>query len=778
MKLGKFYILSLWGLICSGILFSSRSAVADDPSKIVQMPIEKFWEGVSGEKLKGNDGEFIICGDKACKVGVQNCIVKTTERKQHFNQITDGLDYILGGFITGSGLIKKIRGSGSVLLYEYKCINQNEKLPEGYTVAPEGGFVFKRTVRTGGWINDTNEIKGRCSSGTDGGLYCLATHNHNLTANYNAADTAFRGCEVLPVKLYNNRKCFFCPLFTVVYKVAGEMTAISFGALGAAFALLLAMGLAIWIAVQTLTQVSSLTKQDAPKFLSGLIKQSYKVLIAFLLLQYSSQIFEYGITPVLEAGLEFGSAMLEEKYTVMKTNDDVTGVKKLEELNPGITERLSTLSNTSYYTSNLYLALDNFVVNLQRNIAFMQSVGSSLICIGSNALMFKGEKADFGSGFQMVIQGVLLAGFGFLLSIAFAFYLVDAVVQMGIAGALMPFLIASWPFKLTAKYANTGWSMILNSAFVFVFAGLVLSVNLNLISAALDMTAGGEQTDTIENKQCDNPEDCAAAEINMGGLYKIAQAINTQNEPELVKLTDISTVGFLILLFCCIFGFKFLGRAGQLAGKFAGGALKPIAPSIATMGGSAAKSLALKTTQSTREAIGDKVNAAGRAVASVPGRLWGAATGRGRYGKGKNAGGDGGSGSNDAANDAAEEDDELPETETDGEEEETPVMNEGAPRAQAVRNQRTASPSGRRTPRFSETAGGVTPVTARMNERGTQAETKSGGAVPKESEKASAQDGDAANVERAKRSGRRKGSDDTPKNGSRQGRRRGYFRYR
>ena len=146
------------------------------------------------------------------------------------------------------------------------------------------------------------------------------------TVNYNQANTAFRGCEVLPVKLYNGRKCFFCPLFTVMYKVAGDMTAISFKALAAAFALVLALGLAIWVAVQTLAHVSSLTKQDAPKFLTGLIKQSYKVLIAFLLLQYSSQKFDYGVVPVLSAGLDFGDALLDERYTAIKTDVGLSDV--------------------------------------------------------------------------------------------------------------------------------------------------------------------------------------------------------------------------------------------------------------------------------------------------------------------------------------------------------------------------------------------------------------------------------------------------------------------
>lgn len=479
--------------------------------------------------------------------------------------------------------------------------------------------------------------KKNCYKGNDGKEYCIAklhdkTKMDKATITYNTANTGFKGCEVLPVKLYNARKCFFCPLFSTMYKVAGEITALSFEKLAAAFAVILILGWAIWIAVQTLTQVSSLTKQDAPKFLTNLIKQSYKVLIAFLLLQYSTQIFELAITPVLKAGLSFGNAMLDERYSVIRSSDDATTAKqKMEKSNPGLEKRKKMLSNTDYYNEDLYIDLDNFVVNIQRNISFMQGVGTSLICIGGHGMITPRSTISFGAGFMMAVQGVILAAFAFLLAIAFAFYLVDAVVQLGLAGVLMPFLIASWPFKITAKYTKVGWNMILNSAFIFMFAGMVITVDLNLVSAAINFTAN-EQNDTLQDDSCQDADNC---EVKMGSLYAIAKAINTQNETELVDLTDISGVGFLILLFCCIFGFQFMGRTKDMAGAFASGALKPIAPSIATMGASAAKSFALKTTQSTRDAIG-------RHIRGAPKQLWGKIRGAFAGGEAGAAGGAGG----------------------------------------------------------------------------------------------------------------------------------------
>ena len=112
-------------------------------------------------------------------------------------------------------------------------------------------------------------------------------------------------------------------------------------------------------------------------------------------------------------------------------------------------------SKETFETVHNYIGEDNIIrkgaiscCKDEKVLIPLNMAEGSLICIGTNALMLKGNDISFRDGFVMTIQGVLLAGFGFLLAIAFAFYLMDAVVQLGIVGALMPFLIACWPFEI------------------------------------------------------------------------------------------------------------------------------------------------------------------------------------------------------------------------------------------------------------------------------------------------------------------------------------------
>ena len=554
-------------------------------------PVFKALENAHNKQFgKGNKadeeiktGSYIQCGNKPCDLDTHVCW-----------QMSNG---------SGPGGIS----------YSYSCKLKGEEAPRGiYGMAAtpctqdcEKLFISTVSALGGPSVGD---VKGAMTmTGADGKTYQVSISSTISVQYANASNDATRGCEVLPVKLYNYRKCFFCPLVGVIYDGSAKITDVAFSKMAAAFATLLAVGFAIWVALQVLTQVSSLTKQDAPKFLAAIIKQSYKVIIAFILLQNSQQVFEYAVRPILEAGLVFGQNMLTTQDIFKGLDYDETGkyIRQAKEVTGGIHYRLDT-----------YDKLEQYVVAVQRQIAFMQAVGTSLICTGSNLMLFHGKIKEFGDGFQMFVQGAVLAIFGFLLSLAFGFYLIDAIVQFGVVGALLPFLIAAWPFKATAKYTSTGTQMLLNSAFLFLFVGLVISANVHLINEALNVTADekqnellslcGQQSYYLKNKEtCD---DVLEKTPRMGALYEIAQTLNSSDSTKLKELTDISAMGFLILLFCCFFGFKFTNQAVPLADKFASGSIgKPIAPSIATMGASFTKSAALKATENVREAAGDRL---------------------------------------------------------------------------------------------------------------------------------------------------------------------------
>ena len=365
-----------------------------------------------------------------------------------------------------------------------------------------------------------------------------------------------QGCIPLPAKLAEAQSCIYCPLFKTIFNAAQSMSTKSYDKLASPIANVILIGFALVIAFMVLKNVSSFTKQDAPKFVTELLVNMFKVLVAYYLLKNSTFVYGYIIGPVLKAGFEFGSSLLfatDNNYL-----SSCAAMKLPENPMPGV------------MPAYLYTNLDCFIRAVQAEVAVPQSIGSSLMCVSRHAGKVSiGPLRNVMWDFGMMFQGFAIWVMGWIISLAFAFYLIDATIQLGILGALMPFLIACWPFKATRSYTSKGWGMFMNTFFVYVFMGLVVSINVELLGRGL---TGGS-----------------------GGFDAIKAALNGNDVSKLKELLDIGFAGFLVLVACCLFAFKLTGQASSLAGTMAGGG----GPSIGANIGGLAYGAATKGVQGT-----------------------------------------------------------------------------------------------------------------------------------------------------------------------------------
>ena len=399
-----------------------------------------------------------------------------------------------------------------------------------------------------------------------------------------------RGCVPLPAKLAESRSCIYCPLFKTIFNAAQSMSTKAYDKLAGPLANVMLIGFAIVIAFMVLKNVSSFTKQDAPKFVTELLVNMFKVLVAYYMLKNANIVYGYIVGPVLKAGFEFGSSLLfaENKYLAAC---DVS--KTLQNVSNGV------------MPAYLYTNLDCFIRAVQAEVAVPQSVGSSLMCVARNA-----GKESIGPvrnvlwDFGMMFQGFAIWVMGWIISLAFAFYLIDATIQLGIIGALMPFLIACWPFKATRNYTSKGWGIFMNTFFVYVFMGLVVSINVELLGRGLTGSKGG--------------------------FDAIMKALNGNNVQGLKELLDIGFAGFLVLVACCLFAFKLTGQASDLAGTMAGGGGPKIGANIGGLAyGAATKGVqgTLKTGLGAAKAVSDKTgltNVVNKGRDWAKDKVWGA----------------------------------------------------------------------------------------------------------------------------------------------------------
>lgn len=343
------------------------------------------------------------------------------------------------------------------------------------------------------------------------------------------AETAVtEGCKTLSERVSELKACILCPLFKVILNTDQVIASKAYDALASSFINVIAVTLALFIAYHTLLLVSSFTKQDAPKYISTLLLLIFKVLVAVLLLSNSDYVYNYVINPLMKAGLEFGLALL---FTDASSTDGANNI--LTSFKSMATSEAKSMPKGVIGTDLLGSVMAS-VKLFSQSAAQLPAIGGTLVCVsvheGKNVLI----------NFEMFTQGILLLGFGWMITLSCCFYLLDSVVRFGIFCTLLPFLIAAWPFKITFKYTKTGWDIFMNAFFNFVMIGLVITVSSELIVNAI----GGGDT---------------------GGMQELVNAINGNDVDKLKNMMDISGVDFLVMIACCMFAFKLVGQINALA---------------------------------------------------------------------------------------------------------------------------------------------------------------------------------------------------------------------
>ena len=491
------------------------------------------------------------------------------------NEINEGLEYCKKYYSSDQRIINIANELSGLVKERNKTVNKLSDL-QGAKKASEAGDDIYEFITEDGQSIFFKKVE----------YSFLQDTSEEIWGKYESINnTVTKGCVPLPAKIAETRSCIFCPLFLTIFNAAQTMTTNSFDILGSEVAKVILIGFAIFIAFTVLKYVSSMSRQDTPALMNDLLKQGFKIIFACSLLVNPEFIYGKLIGPVLNAGMELGGSLMFNAgsgYTAWCSIDENVNEQTAKFI-AGTYDGSATPLKEGLIPAYIYTKVECFIRSVQAEISLTQSIGSTLMCVARH------EGSDDEGfvplpDFSMMIQGFILWAIALVMTIAFAFYLVDATVRLGIVGALMPFFIATWPFKMTAKFSKTGWSMLLNTFFTYVMMALIIGINIELIMQGL--TIGGTSADYFE------------------------KVINGNDINELRKLLDIGLSGFLIMIFCSLFAFKMTGQAAAMAGQFAGGGGSSIAPQLGTLGLQAAKGVGFGTVKR----VGSVMKAAGAAA--------------------------------------------------------------------------------------------------------------------------------------------------------------------
>lgn len=366
----------------------------------------------------------------------------------------------------------------------------------------------------------------------------------------------------------NGESCIICQLFQTILRAVQDIAQKSYNALAPALSGLVGLGFGIYIAYITLLAVATPAAQKISQYLTNLTIQGFKVAIAIILL--SAPHFVYGtlIGPLIEGGVDFGISLSREDEVKIK--------------NYG--------SNFEFKSENTYLqaqVLQNTVgaaVAFNESAALVPAIGRSLICNSWNDTSLRELTSIFGNRFwmrvQMWLEGIILYLFGLAIAFAVGFYMLDCALQLGVVCAMMPFFVASWPFKITKGYTKQGWDIFLNTFFNFVVMGIVISAGSQIMIQAL---ATGLTEETLSS------------------------ALNSGDANVVMETIDFGGIQMVMLIICCLIALKISGEVQNITNKLSGGLNIGIGSGIGGVAGSSA--LKAATAVSISAAVAAKATA-------------------------------------------------------------------------------------------------------------------------------------------------------------------------
>ena len=282
-------------------------------------------------------------------------------------------------------------------------------------------------------------------------------------------------CDYTPY--LDSQTCVFCDLFKTMFNTASQIALMADVGLMGPTLNFVKIGFLIWIAVYLLKQLGSFNATNSGELAKGILFQGFRVAIIALILNSQTALFQamdLTLNPVMMTGLKFtetlsGGEECDKNADYMK---NITGYSVKEGYSKGTpTGGLSTEVGESLVCN---------IKKMEDATGLFMSLGKYSVCLSFNQFPWgeKGGGDDRGllPGLGYFTTGIFLWLAGLALLLTFPWCLVDCVLQLCIAAALVPCAIGAFAFKITSKYLKIVWNFFMNAMFNFVFMALIVYI--------------------------------------------------------------------------------------------------------------------------------------------------------------------------------------------------------------------------------------------------------------------------------------------------------------
>lgn len=342
-----------------------------------------------------------------------------------------------------------------------------------------------------------------------------------------SADKGDRECNVESYRS-SFKTCIFCDIFGVLFNTASSVAKKSYNALAGGVIMLVCVGFALWLGITVMQFISSMEQKNPSILVKTILNKAFLVLIVVTLLRLNSaDFFRLAMEPIFNTG--FKLAQIATEGANGETCDGSTFDILTEEKGAGL-------------PASMGVSILCTIKTIQDKILDVMALGSTSICVALYVESWHGLALFPHLGYLIV--GLVLWIAAILLLIIYPFLLIDSVLQLTVATALLPAAIGAYAFKSTQKYVGKVWDTFLNCMFNFIFLSLIIFILTNGLMDVLSkagVESGGAMSD-----------------VGTRSGYKVI-------------LSNLAWWGttFLKLVFYMILGWAVLGEANSFAGSFA-----------------------------------------------------------------------------------------------------------------------------------------------------------------------------------------------------------------
>ena len=301
---------------------------------------------------------------------------------------------------------------------------------------------------------------------TNDGHYVVNNDSGNGSGGGEGSGSSEQSLQCSLQGYLNSDDCVFCELFKKIFNAASTIAKTANDKLAIPSRNVVTIGFMIWLAIFILKSMATFQAAKSSDILKGILFQGFRVAVIVIILSSSLyQVMDLTLNPVMQTGLDF-SQSLNPNSTCNRNASYMQNIMGYD------AQKGYQADSNGGLSIDLGASILCSIKNLEDSVSVMSALGSYSMCLGFHDRLIW----DFFPHLGYISTGFVLWLAGIVLLLSFPWCLIDCILQLCIAAAMIPCAVAAYAFKITARYIKIVWNFFMNAMFNIVFLSIIIYI--------------------------------------------------------------------------------------------------------------------------------------------------------------------------------------------------------------------------------------------------------------------------------------------------------------